>query len=118
SLNSVQMNASRVVGPAIGSVLFAQVGASWVFLLNALSYAAVIATLTRVALPDPPASGTQGLHRLLEGIAYARRHRAVGQALLVIFTFSFLSLPFITQLPTLADENLGIAARSEAYGLL
>ncbi|HYI61546.1 MAG TPA: MFS transporter [Acidimicrobiales bacterium] len=118
SLNSVQMNASRVIGPAIGSVLFARFGASWVFLLNAASYAAVIATLLRVPLPDPPSSGTQGLHRLLEGLAYARRHRAVGQAVGTIFVFSFLSLPFITQLPTLADENLGIAAKSEAYGLL
>lgn len=118
SLNSVQMNASRVIGPAIGSLLFTRFGASWVFLLNAASYAAVIATLLRVPLPDPPSSGTQGLHRLLEGIAYARRHRVVGQAILVIFVFSFLALPFITQLPKLADENLGIAAKSEAYGLL
>lgn len=118
SLNSVQMNASRVIGPAIGSVLFSAAGASWVFLLNAVSYAAVIATLTRVPLPEPASSGTQGLHRLLEGIAYARRHRAVGQSILVIFVFSFLSLPFITQLPKLADENLGIAAKSVPYGLL
>ena len=38
SLNSAQMNGSRVVGPAIGAFLYAQYGASWVFLLNALSY--------------------------------------------------------------------------------
>lgn len=118
SLNSVQMNASRVIGPVIGSLVFVRAGASAVFVLNALSYAAVILALTRVTLPDPPTSGTQGLHRLLEGIRYARAHREIGQTIVVIFVFSLLSLPFITQLPTLADENLGLAAKSEAYGLL
>ncbi|QYG93592.1 MFS transporter [Iamia sp. SCSIO 61187] len=118
SLNSVQMNASRVVGPAIGSLIFANAGASFVFLLNGISYAAVIVALTRVPLPEPPSTGTQGLHRLLEGIRYARAHREVGQVILVIFIFSLLALPFITQMPTLADENLGLAAKSEAYGLL
>ncbi len=118
SLNSVQMNASRVVGPAIGSLIFANFGASFVFVVNAVSYAAVIFALTRVPLPDAPATGTQGLHRLLEGIRYARGHREVGQAILVIFLFSLLSLPFITQMPTIADVNLGLEAKSEAYGLL
>lgn len=118
SLNSVQMNASRVVGPAIGSLLFVRFGAPWVFAINAVSYAAVIAALRRVRLPDPVSSGTQGLHRLLEGIDHARCHRVVGQAILTIFVFSFLSLPFITQLPKLADVNFDIAAKSEAYGFL
>ncbi|HEX7132235.1 MAG TPA: MFS transporter [Iamia sp.] len=118
SLNSVQMNASRVVGPAIGSLIFANFGASFVFMVNAVSYAAVIFALTRVPLPDPPSTGTQGLHRLLEGIRYARAHREVGQVIVVIFVFSLLSLPFITQMPTLADVNLGLDAKSEAYGLL
>ena len=118
SLNSAQMNASRVIGPIIGSALFATVGSAWVFVLNAASFAAVILSLTRVALPAPAASGTQGLHRLLEGIRYARSHRAVGQVIVTIFFFSLLALPFITQMPKLADENLGIASRSTAYGLL
>jgi MFS family permease len=118
SLNSVQMNASRVVGPLIGSTIYAQVGPSWVFVLNAASFGFVIFSLVRVQLPAPVASGAQGLHRLLEGVAVARRDRVVGQCLVVIFTFSFFCLPFITQLPTIADRNLGIAAKSSAYGLL
>jgi MFS family permease len=118
SLNSVQMNASRVVGPAIGAVLYHQWGASWVFLLNALSYAAVIAVIMRVKLPDPPASGTQGLHRLLEGVRVAREDRVVGQVLVAIVVFSLLCLPFITQMPTIASDHLGINPKSGAYGLL
>ena len=118
SLNSAQMNGSRVIGPAIGAFLYARYGASWVFLLNALSYVAIILVLVRVPLPKPVPSRTQGLHRLLEGVRYARQDKVVGRCLVIIFTFSLLSLPFITQLPTVADENLGIAPKSVAYGLL
>jgi len=118
SLNSVQMNASRVVGPVIGSFLFARFGASWVFLFNAVSYAAVIYALSRVTLPAPPATGEQGLHRILEGVRYARADRVVGRCIVIIFVFSLLCLPFITQMPTIADDNLDIAARSTSYGLL
>lgn len=118
SLNSVQMNASRVIGPVIGTALFASFGPASVFVLNAASYAAVIVALSRVTLPDPPATGAQGLHRLLEGIRYARTHRQIGQVIGVIFLMSLLALPFITQLPTLADRNLGLSTRSTAYGVL
>jgi len=118
SLHSVQMNASRVVGPAIGSFLYARFGASWVFVGNALSYAAVIAVLLRVRLPDPPSSGTQGLHRLLEGVRYARAHPVVLRCLVTIFAFSLLCLPFITQMPKIAGDNLDIAPKSTGYGLL
>jgi predicted MFS family arabinose efflux permease len=118
SLNSVQMNASRVVGPVIGSFLFSRYGASWVFLVNAASYAAVIYALTRVTLPAPPSTGEQGLHRLLEGVRYARADRVVGRCIVIIFTFSLLCLPFITQMPKVAADNLDIEAKSTAYGLL
>ncbi|MDQ6697405.1 MAG: MFS transporter [Actinomycetota bacterium] len=118
SLNSAQMNGSRVIGPVIGSFLYAHYGPSWVFILNALSYAAVIVALTRVTLPKPPASGTQGLHRLLEGVKVARADRVVGKVLVVIFAFSLFCLPFITQMPKIAGDNLDIAPKSSAYGLL
>lgn len=118
SLNSVQMNASRVIGPFIGAAIYSTQGPSWVFVLNAASFGFVILSLSRVTLPKPIASGTQGMHRLLEGARVARRDRVVGQCLIVIFTFSLLCLPFITQMPTIADTNLGIASKSTAYGVL
>jgi MFS family permease len=118
SLNSVQMNASRVIGPFIGSSIYAVTGPSWVFVLNAVSFAFVIVAILRVPLPKPTPTGTQGLHRLLEGVAVARTDRVVRQVLVVIFTFSFFCLPWITQLPKIAADNLAIAPRSSAYGLL
>ncbi|HET8929904.1 MAG TPA: MFS transporter [Acidimicrobiales bacterium] len=118
SLNSVQMNASRVVGPAIGSVLYASIGAAWVFQLNALSYLAVIFVLLRGALPDPPDAGATGWRRLVGGITVARADRVVAQCLIVVATFSLLCLPFITQMPSIADRHFGIDPKSTSYGLL
>ena len=118
SLNSVQMNGSRVVGPAIGSLLFASFGAGWVFQLNALSYLAVIFVLLRVTLPAPPDSGSQGLHRLIEGFTIARHDRIVRHCLIVVAVFSFVCLPFITQMPSIASRHLGISPKSTAYGML
>ncbi len=118
SLNSVQMNASRVVGPVIGTAIYARFGPSWVFVLNAASFGFVILSLLRVRLPAPPASGSQGLHRLLAGFEVARRDRVVRQCLVTIFVFSFLCLPFISQMPKIAEDHLGIVARSGAYGVL
>ncbi len=120
SLNSAQMNGSRVIGPVIGAAIFSRVGASWVFVINAASYLLVIWSLLSVRLPDPiiDRSGPQGIRRLAAGITVARRDRVVGRSLVVIFTFSLLSLTFITQMPTLADLNLGIDPESQQYGWL
>jgi MFS family permease len=120
SLNSAQMNGSRVVGPIIGAFMFEKVGEEWVFVVNGLSYLIVIWSLLSVRLPDPApdTSGLQGVRRLLAGFHLAQRDRVVGRCLILIFAFSLLSLPFIGQMPTLADQNLGIAARSTEYGML
>jgi MFS family permease len=120
SLNSAQMNGSRVVGPVIGSAIFARFGPDIVFIVNAASYLLVIWSLLSVRLPAPvpDTSGLRGLRRLGAGFQVAKRDRVVARCLIVIFTFSLLSLPFIGQMPTLADRNLGIAARSTQYGVL
>lgn len=120
SLNSAQMNGSRVVGPVIGAALYVRFGAPWVFIGNAASFLLVIWALLSVRLPAPApdTSGLQGIRRLGAGFHVARADRVVGRCLVIIFAFSLLSLPFIGQMPTLADRNLGIAARSTEYGYL
>lgn len=114
------MNGSRVIGPVIGTAVYVRYGASWVFIGNAASYLLVIWSLLSVRLPAPApdTSGLTGVRRLGAGLAIARSDRVVGRCLIVIFLFSLLSLPFIGQLPTLADRNLDIAAKSSEYGIL
>ena len=120
SLNSAQMNGSRVIGPAIGGLLFATYGASWVFTVNAATYLFVILALLSVRLPDVETEGADEprLRRLALGFRIARGRHPVGRSLATMVLFSFLCLPFIGQMPVLADRNLDIAAKSSAYGWL
>jgi MFS family permease len=118
SLNSTQMNASRVVGPAIAGALYPLIGASGIFLVNAATYVAAIGTVLAVRIPPVKRdlTGPQGIRRLAGGFAVARRDPLVGRILLVLVTFSFLCLPFIGQMPTVAAVNLGMDTESLAYG--
>ena len=119
SLNSAQMNASRVIGPAIGGVLYAATGVAWVFAVNTATYLIVIGVLYVIRLPrvvqDP--DEPKGLRRLLGGVTVARRNRTIRRTLLTMACFSLFCLPFVTQMPTIAERNLGIEADSAAFGL-
>jgi MFS family permease len=119
SLNSAQMNASRVVGPAIGGALYAAVGVSWVFAVNAATYLIVIGVLLVIRLPrveqDP--DEPTGFRRLLGGFRVARHDRTIRRVLITMALFSLLCLPFVTQVPVIAERNLGIDPRSGAFGL-
>ncbi|HVM55054.1 MAG TPA: MFS transporter [Acidimicrobiales bacterium] len=121
SLNSTQMNASRVVGPAIAGVLFPLIGASGVFFVNAATYVFAIGSLLVVQAPAPPPrddTTPRGLRRLASGLAVLRRDPLVRRIIGGLFVFSLLCLPFIGQMPTIAERNLGIDAESFSYGLL
>ncbi len=120
SLNSANMNLSRVVGPAIGGILYARFGAPWVFLVNAATYVFIIGALYRVRIPRVhiAAGGPTGVRRMVEGFAVARRDRVIRRCLITLTTFSFFSLTFVVQMPVLAADNFGIDPKSGAYGLL
>ena len=118
ALNSTQMNASRVVGPAIGGIAFATIGPSWVFLANAASYLFVVWALVRVTLPTVPAGEPEPIRRkLLGGVRAARRDPVVGRSLVIITTFSFFSIVYVGMMPVLAADNLGIDEESIGYGI-
>jgi MFS family permease len=120
SLNSAQMNASRVIGPVIGSVAYHYVGPAWVFAGNAATYLFVVAVLMAVTLPVLPKM-TQPASRwreLTAGVTVARADRVVGRCLVTVFVFSLLALAFIGQMPVVAAHNLGINPKSANYGIL
>ncbi|MCX7620017.1 MAG: MFS transporter [Acidimicrobiales bacterium] len=119
SLNSANMNLSRVIGPAIGGVLFAKVGASWVFLGNAFTYLFVIAALWGLHFERPERPENEGrLQGLLDGLRVAARDGVIGRCLSTMVLFSFFCLPVAVLMPVVAHDNLGLEERSAAYGFL
>ncbi|MGI8662568.1 MAG: MFS transporter [Acidimicrobiales bacterium] len=120
SLNSAQMNGSRVIGPPVGGILLHLFGPSWVFAGNAVTYLFVIGSLMMVRFPAQAVlkAGTRGLRQLLVGVRVARRDKVVGRSLITIFLFSGFALAFIGQLASVVEDNLGIKASSAGYGLI
>src|SRR6478672_4382604 len=79
ALNSGGFNLARIVGPSIAAVVLARAGMSWCFGLNAVSYFAVLLSLSRIKLPpwSPKLSLVTPLEGLKEGLRYMRSSRAV-----------------------------------------
>jgi MFS family permease len=118
ALQSVQMNLSRVVGPAIGGVLLPSIHASGVFGLNAATYLFAVAGALAIRPVAVGRTSEQGLRRLLGGFAVARREPLVRSVLVMIASISFFCLPFIGLMPVIAAQNLGMKVTGFAYGLL
>lgn len=118
SLNSTQVNLSRVIGPAIAGALFPVIGPAWIFVINAITYLFVVVALLSVRLPDVPKAGESGLRGFVMGFQVARASPVVGRILVVLPIFSFFCLPFIGLFPAIAAGELGFDTSSFSYGAL
>ncbi len=112
TLNSVVVNASRAVGPAVAGVLIATLGVGVCFLVNAASFAAVIvaylamdATALRPSTPTPRAPG-----QLRQGLAYVRRTPDLLVPLLMMALVGTLTYEFQVSLPALVTDTFGEGA--------
>ena len=119
SLNSVSMNVSRVVGPAIGAMLYVAIGASWVFVLNAATYLFIMVGVTFVTFPVFPRTHDAGpLQKIAEGFRFVRHEPVVRRAVATVFLFSLFCMPFVVVFPAIAETYLDIPAKSTTYGFL
>jgi MFS family permease len=120
SLQSVQMNASRVIGPAIGGVLYPAFGAAPVFAVNALTYLFAVAVVWVTPFPRRALEQSEETRsrRLLAGFRTVRHDPLVRRILSTMATMSLFSLAFVGLMPAIAAENLGMRPRSVGYGLL
>lgn len=116
ALNSVQVNGARVIGPAIGGVLASSLGFAEVFAINALTYTIVIAVIWRMDFPESTASSAASWSdRIFGGFRIVRRAPQVGRPILLMAIFAFFCLPFLGQLPAIAELNLDIDSKSTEY---
>jgi predicted MFS family arabinose efflux permease len=120
SLQSVQMNLSRVIGPAIGAPIYTHTGAAPVFLINAATYlfAVVAVLIANYANRAPGEIEETGMARLLSGFRLAWNDLLIRRILITLVVFSFFSLTFVGLMPAIAAENLAIRPKSTEYGVL
>lgn len=118
ALNSSLFNATRLVGPSIGGFLIATLGEGPVFVINAVSYVAVIGGLAAMRLPPRRSLGASGalLARLFEGFAYARDFQPARALLTHLAAVALVGMPYVVILPVFAEEVLGGGPRT--LGLL
>src|SRR5262245_54504939 len=118
ALNSATFNTARVVGPAVGGLLIARYGTAIAFLLNALSFLAVVLMLATIrAGSEPrPRSGTTIREELVAGLRYATRTPLVALILGLVFAVSTFAMNHGVLVPLFAREILHEGAH--VFGLL
>jgi len=105
ALNSIQFNLARVVGPALGGITLAKMGAAWCFTLNGISFIAVIATLLLIRPRFVPVNtGESVIQSMKQGIDFLRNKEGMVGLLLLAFLSALLSFPLITFLPVMARD--------------
>lgn len=123
SLNSAQFNASRIVGPGLAGLLIALFGVPPLFLLNALSFIAVIGGLAAMRaaelVPVPRATDAHGhgrLRALGDGFRFVRDTPSLRVTFLLLAVIGTLGFNFSILLPLEATKVLH--AGPEIFGLL
>jgi MFS family permease len=117
-LNSMSFNAARMIGPAIAGGLIAGVGSGWVFLLNALSFLAVLISLSllRLRSPKPGHRAVRARGSFVEGFRYVWGRPDLKVILFMLFLVGTFGLNFPIFISTMAVKVFHAGAGQ--YGLL
>jgi MFS family permease len=113
ALNSAAWNGAAVVGPTVAGLLIALIGVPLCFLVNGLSYIAVIVSLTLMRNLPSLVGGPDrqpAFERMREGARYLQRDPLVGGMLLVVAAFSLFAMNRLTLIPLFADGVLRVGA--------
>ena len=118
ALNSTSFNAARMIGPAVAGALLASMSAGWVFLLNAVSYVAVLASLGLLKTDQLHPRLRPERHRgsLLEGFRYVWRRHDLRAVMLMLFLIGTFGLNFPIFISAMVVKAFHGAA--DQYGLL
>jgi MFS family permease len=114
ALNSSMVNLSRIAGPALAGIVLESIGDGACFLLNALSFVAVIVSLLLMKLPKyiRKAHKKNVFGELEEGLAYLKRTPSIAYVIIMLGLISLLVLPFSTLIPYFARDVFKGTART------
>jgi len=118
ALNSTLFNSAQLIGPAIGGVLISIIGAGWVFILNSVSFIAVIASLMRMRVGEfhrTPRAAIPG-GGVFAGLTYIRQRPELIMALVMLFVVGTYGLNFPVFISTMSITTFHGGAH--LYGIL
>ena len=109
SLNSIAINSTRLIGPALIAILIKYTDVGWAYVWAASAFVLVIILTTKIEIPRIAVKGGQGnpVHQLIEGFVFIGQHRAI--LALVLLGLGPLAIGFSHQvlLPQLVEEQYG-----------
>ena len=109
SLNTAVMTGSRIFGPALGAFLVGLVGSGWCFVLNGVSFVAVLVSLLaldQAELHAPPLA-PRGGRPVRDALGFVRRNRQLLVTFVVMTVVSTFAFNYGVALPKLADQRWG-----------
>ncbi|MBB5191700.1 MFS family permease [Silvimonas terrae] len=117
-LNSTSFNAARMIGPGVAGLLIAAVGTGWAFVLNGLSFVAVLLSLLmlRVSELHPNARATHTRGGIMVGLRYTWARPDLRATLIMLFLIGTFGLNFPIFISTMAVG--AFHADAKAFGLL
>jgi MFS family permease len=118
ALNSILNSASRVLGPTAAGLALVQFGPAWCFLINGLSFLAVLISLFFMGVPYAIqyVAGTSPLKLMREGFQFARQHEVVAPLLLLTAAVGLFNIPIIRLFPAYAE--LVLHSPTDGYALV
>jgi MFS family permease len=108
ALNSTMVNGARLLGPALAGITIAAVGEGYCFLIDGLSYFAVIASLLAMKIESGavPKSAAGMLARLKEGWTYVSTFAPIRSVMVLFAVVSFMGVPYTVLMPVFATKVL------------
>ncbi len=117
ALNSIMFNTARILGPSVATLVIALAGEGACFAINAVSFAAVLFSLSRMHTPQKQARPAQHpLREILEGYRYSLSNPAIRAPLLLVAIASMFGMSYFSLMPAVVREVLD--GSTADYGLL
>lgn len=117
AMNSMQFNLARVIGPIIAGAALLAWGAPVCFLINGISFIAVIIVMfmIRSPMPDPNAEKRGIFDEMKDGFRFVTSRRKLVVLTFLAFAGTFLGMPIVTFLPVVAKSIFGLNASGYAW---